>query len=70
MKISKFNEKFFGLPVYNDTEEELTSVIYDLIASYSREIAAKEIVKYLIDNLTPEIMNEIQLKHDSKKYNL
>lgn len=80
MKISKFNEnKLYSieqkleLDILEIIEYEVEMETYygdERISYESKEKASKEIVKYLIDNLTPEIMDEIKLKQASKKYNL
>ena len=80
--VKKFNEnKLFSIEeelelkileiIEYEVETERVNYTDDYeITGISREKAAKEIVKYLIDNLTPEMIKEIQLKQDSKKYNL
>ena len=84
MKISKFNEnklytteqelKSYILAII-ENEVETEHVPYSdnddyEISSKSREKAADEIVKYIMNDLTSEIIKEIQLKKDTKNYNL
>ena len=52
---------------------EMQSVKYsdDMEISYkSIETASKEIFKYIIENITPEIITEFIIKKKSEKYNL
>ena len=81
MKISKFNENISQPVNFEQLKEEIYNIInWEIetenyyggtrISDISRKDATEKIAEYLIDNLTPEIMNEIRLKQDSKKYNL
>ena len=81
MKIRKFNESMSAAEerlesdIYDIIRSEvgIERVIYSDdygISSESVDNAAKEIVKYLINEMTQEILNELILKRDSKKYNL
>jgi hypothetical protein len=57
--------------IHSNVEMQTVKYSDDMEISYkSIEIASKEIFKYIIENITPEIINEFIIKKNSEKYNL
>ena len=82
MKIKKFNENISQSPAnFEQLKEEIYNIInWEIetenyygdtrISDISRKDATEKIAEYLIDNLTTEIIEEIKLKQNVKKYNI